>query len=121
MMDKIIIKEARFLCNIGVSENEGAKKQLVAIDAELFLNLKKASSSDDIKHTVDYSEVHSIIKDVAENKRCKLMEAMAENIAKEILNRFSVKKIIVRVKKPMALSKKNVKYVAIEITRTKHG
>lgn len=120
-MDRIIIKEARFMCNVGVSEKEREKKQLVVIDAELFLYLKKASSSDDIKNTVNYSELHSVMKNVAENKRYKLIEAMAENIAKEILNNFSVKKIIVRVMKPSALSKKNVKYAAVEITRARHG
>ena len=120
-MDKIIIKEAQFMCNVGVSQEERAKKQNIVVDAELFFNFKKASSTDDIKHTVNYSEIHSLIKKIVEKKEYKLIEALAENIAEGILNNYQAKKIIVKVKKPMALAKKNVKYAAVEITRAKHG
>ena len=120
-MDKVIIKEAQFMCNIGVSKEERAKKQNIVVDVELFLNLEKASSTDDIKHTINYSEIHSLMKDIAEEKEYKLIEALAENIAKEILNKFSVKKVRVRIKKPEALANRNVKYVAVEILRKKNN
>ena len=106
------------MCNIGVSQEERAKKQNIVVDAELFLNIRNASATDDIKQAVNYSEIHSLIKKIAEKKEYKLIEALAENIAEEILKNYQVKKVIIHVKKPMALAKKNVKYAAVEITRT---
>ena len=118
-MDKIIIKEARFPCNIGVSRKERKEKQEIIIDAELFLNIKKASKTDKIIYAVNYSEVHDLIKNIVESKKYKLIEAMAENVAEEILNKFSVNKVLVRVKKPEAFANRNAKYAAVEITRNK--
>ena len=120
-MDKIIIKEARFLCNIGVSQKERKKKQEIIIDIELFSNIKKASKTDNIRHAVNYSEVYDLIKNIVGRKKYKLIEAMAENVAKEILNKFSVKKMLVRIKKPEALANRNVKYTAVEIIRKKNN
>lgn len=116
MMDKIILKNAKFMCNIGVTEKERKKKQKILIDAELFLNLKKASYKDNIKNTINYSEVYESIKNVVVKKEYRLIEALAENIAKEILSNYPVKKVMVRVKKPEALGK-NVGYAAVEIKR----
>ena len=112
-MYKIIISEAQFLCNIGISKKEREKKQEIIVDVELFLMTKKK--------IVNYSEVYDLLKDVVEKKEYKLIETMAENVAKEILNSFFIDKIIVRVKKPKALSNRNVKYVAVEIIRDKNG
>ena len=119
-MDKIIIKNAKFKCNIGVTEKERGKKQEILIDAELFFNIKK-NLKDDIKNTVNYSEVHKTIKNIAEKKECKLIETLAGNIAKKILSDYQIKKIIVKAKKPKALHKKNVGYAAVELTRKKNG
>lgn len=120
-MDKIIIKEAQFMCNVGVSKEERAEKQCIIVDAELFFNFKKVPSTDDIKNTIDYSQMHELIKNTAEKNEYKLIETLADNIAKEILKNLPAKKVIIMVKKPMALAKKNVRYAAVEITRIKHG
>ena len=119
-MDKIIMKEARFLCNIGVSAEERRKKQEIFIDVELFLDTKKAAKTDDLIDTINYSEVYDTIKNVVENNEYKLMETLAKNISESILNKSNVKKVLVQVKKPK-LKNKNIKYVAIEIIREKNG
>lgn len=116
-MDKIIIKEAKFMCNIGVSKEERAKKQSIFVDAELFFNLKKASYTDDIKNTIDYSEIYESIRNISEKREYRLIEALSEDIAKEILSNYPTKKIIIRVKKPL----RNFEYAAVEITRKKNG
>lgn len=123
-MYKITIKSAKFFCSIGITPEERKKKQEIMIDVELFLNTKKTAKpfflSDDIKHTINYSEVHNSLKNIAENKEYNLIEALAENIAKEILNKFKIDKILVSVKKPKALANRNVEYVAVEIIRKNH-
>ena len=120
-MDKMIIKEASFSCNIGVSKKERKEKQEIVIDVELFLNIKKASQTDNIKYAVNYSKVYDLLKSIAEKNEFKLIETMAENFAKAISNKFSVEKVLVRVKKPGALANRNVKYAAVEIIRKKNN
>ena len=116
-MYKIIIKEASFLCNIGVPEKERKIKQKIIVDLELFLITKKMAKP---FNTVDYSGVYDLLKDIVEKKEYKLIETIAENVAQEILNKFPAEKVLVRVKKPKALADRNVKYVAVEIRRTKN-
>jgi dihydroneopterin aldolase len=120
-MDKIIIKNAKFKCNIGITDKERRKKQEILIDVELFFNIKNTSSTNDIKNTIDYSKLHEAIRNIVEKKGYNLIETLAESIAKETLSDYLIKKIIVRVKKPEALRKKNVEYAAVEITRKKNG
>jgi dihydroneopterin aldolase len=119
-MDKIIIKNACFLCNAGVSQEERRKKQEIFIDIKLFLDIKKASQTDDINKAINYSTIHKSIKNLSENKKYKLIETMAEDIAKNILENFDISEVLVRIKKPQALAKKNVSYVAVEIVRSKY-
>ena len=118
-MDKIIIKEAKFMCNIGVTREERRKKQKVLVDIELFLDTKKAAKTDSIKDTINYSYAYGLIKKMAERKEYSLIEAMAEGIAKGILHSFKIPKVLVRIKKPKALADRNVKYAAVEVIREK--
>ena len=116
-MDKIIIKGACFSCSIGVSEEERRKKQKIGIDVELFLSTRKAAKTDSIKNTINYSEVYNLLKNIVEKNNCRLIEKMAENISEQILSKYSVEKVIVKIKKPEALAGRSVKYAAVEIER----
>jgi len=118
-MDKIIIKNACFLCNVGAAQEERRKKQEIFIDIELFLDIKKASQTDDINKAINYSTIHSSIKNLIENKEYKLIETIAEDIAKNILKNFDISKVLVKIKKPQALANRKVSYVGVEIVRTK--
>ena len=90
------------------------------VDAELFFDAKKAARTDNIEYSINYSEVHAVIKKTAEGRQYNLIESMAGSIAEEILNNFSAGSVLVRVKKPNALAARNVKYAAVEIRRNKN-
>ena len=113
-MDKIIVKNARYQCNVGVSVEERSVKQDILVELVLFCDIKKAARSDSISDTFSYSQVNKRIKEITQNSY-KLLETIAEKIAKAILTEFAVKKVLVRVKKPAAL--KNAAFAAVEIER----
>ena len=70
--------------------------------------------------TVHYGEVYWVIKDIVENKRFKLIEALADNIAESILNDFVlVQGINVVVRKPEAPVAGIFDYVGVEIRRSR--
>jgi len=116
--DKIIIKDSKFMCNVGVEEEERKDKQEIIVDIELYHDLGKAGKSDDINKTINYSDVIKLVSGVVEGEH-KLIESMAEDIAKAILNNYDVEEVKISVKKPNALD--NAKYAGVEIVRKKNG
>jgi len=118
MTDKILLYNCKFSCNLGVYEEERNLKQYIFIDLKLFFDIKKATESDSIEETINYVEVHQVVKNLIENKSYKLIETMSEEIAEAILQKFKIEKIIVRIKKPQALKDVGVEWAGVEIIRS---
>ncbi len=116
-MDKIILQDCSFQCKIGVSAEERKKKREILVDVELFLDTQKAGANDNIGDTINYSAVHSLIRNIIEKQSFHLLERVADEISTNVLQQFPVKKIRVRVKK--SLLHRNVKYALVEILRSK--
>ncbi|MEK6920887.1 MAG: dihydroneopterin aldolase [Nanoarchaeota archaeon] len=114
-MDKIIIKNANFSVNIGVSEEERKKKQDIFIDVLLYSNIQKPASTDNIEDTINYSRVCKCIREIFEAKEYRLIETVSEIIAKTLLSAFAVNKVEIRIKKPDAV--KIADYAGVEIVR----
>ena len=119
-MDKILMSNLGFYGYHGVLKEEAVLGQKFFIDIELYLDTKEAGQTDDMNKSVSYADVYEIIKDIVENKRFNLLEALAENIAEEDLNKFDLLKgIMVRVKKPEAPVPGIYDYFGVEIKRVK--
>jgi len=59
----------------------------------------ESGRSDLLEDTVDYRELVSVVKAVNDERQFTLLEALARAVAEEILRRFSVTKVHVRVRK----------------------
>ncbi len=117
-MDKIIMKNLAFYGYHGVLKEENNIGQKFFIDIEMYCSLKKAGETDDVEDTINYAEVYNIAKDIVENEKLNLIEALAEEIAQRILDKFEkVKEIMIRVKKPEAPVPGIYDYFAVEIRR----
>ncbi|SHG96566.1 dihydroneopterin aldolase [Tepidibacter thalassicus] len=117
-MDKIILNNLGFYGYHGVFKEENVLGQKFFIDIELYLDLKKAGQTDDVSKSVSYADVYELVKNICENKRYNLLEALAENISKEIFSSFVlVEEIMVRVKKPEAPVNAMFDYFGVEIRR----
>ena len=117
-MDKIILERMEFYGYHGVLPEENRLGQLFFVDLELSLDLSAAGRSDSLADTVDYAEVHRLVKGIVEGKRFKLIEALAEHIASEILQTYT--KIIettVRITKPHPPFPMHSRGVRVEIAR----
>ena len=120
-MDKIILSNLGFYGYHGVLEAEKALGQKFFIDMELFLDTKEAGKTDDMNKSVSYADVYEVVKNIVENKRFDLIEAVAENIADEVLNKFSLlNSVMVRVIKPEAPVNGIYDYFAVEIRRNRN-
>ena len=117
-MDKILLSNLGFYGYHGVLKEESILGQKFFIDMELFVDTKEAGINDDMNKSVSYAEVYDVVKEITENRRFNLIEALAENIAKEVLDKFVlIKEVMVRVKKPEAPVNGIYDYFGVEIRR----
>lgn len=118
-MDKIILQGMEFHGYHGVLPEERALGQPFIVDLELELDLRPAGESDDLELTVNYARVFELVGSVVRGKPHRLIEAVAEDIASAVLERFPVAASTVRVKKPQAPVPGHFSWMAVEIRRTR--
>jgi dihydroneopterin aldolase len=82
----------------GVNEDERRDGQRFLYDLEL--EVGEAGSNDRIEDAVDYREVAACVREVSESRAFHLLEALAAAVADALLERFSVARVRVRVRKP---------------------
>ncbi|MGE5390228.1 MAG: dihydroneopterin aldolase [Deltaproteobacteria bacterium] len=116
-MDKIIAKGMRFIGCHGVLSEEKTEPQVFIVDLELFLDLRPAEQEDNLELTVDYSQIYEMVKKIVEEKSFNLIEALAGNIAAQIIERFPVQSAGVTVYKPQAPVQGEFDYFAVSIQR----
>lgn len=113
-MSKILISNVMFYGFHGVYEYEREQGQKFFFDVELETD-DKGAMTDDIDAAVDYLAVYEKVKEVAENKRFKLLEALTTYISKEIIADFEgVLKATVKVRKPNVPIHGPIDYVQVE-------
>lgn len=115
-MDTITIKDLGVLCNIGVPDEERAKPQRLLITVEMSGDFSTAAQSDDIAHTINYYDVSQRITKLCATKPFKLIERLADEIARILLNDFGAAQATVEVKKFILA---NARHVSFRLTRTK--
>ncbi len=118
-MDRIIFEKIQFYAYHGALEEENRLGQKFEVDLEMYLNLQKAGESDNINDTIDYAKVYDVVNEILMGTKRQLLEAIAENIAKETLNQFSISEVVVRVRKLNPPIHGYLKSVAVEIRRGK--
>jgi 7,8-dihydroneopterin aldolase/epimerase/oxygenase len=84
----------------GADEEERAQGQTFLYDVRL--EVADAARSDRLADTVDYVAVAELVKDVSDGRQYHLLEALSSAIADAIIKRFSVERVLVRVRKPAA-------------------
>jgi len=113
MNDQIIIKGIKCECIIGINDYERNQKQRIIINLTLFHNFSEIN--DDIKNTINYSEVYKFIKKYISNSNYYLIETLGDNLAQKILERFKVRKITIEIIKPSVYEKDET--VSIKLIR----
>lgn len=102
-MDQILMKGLQFYGYHGVLEAEQVLGQKFTVHVIVHCSLKEAGLSDDLSHTISYADLYTIVSDCVTMRRFKLIEALAETIALEILkNDNRIAAVDVEIEKPEA-------------------
>ncbi len=117
MRDRLLLEGLEFFGTHGALPEERARPQPFVVDLELRLGLGEAGRTDDLGRTVNYAEVYGAVRQVVEGTRLALLEALAEAIARAVLDRFGPESVRVRVAKPRAPLPGPFRTVAVEIER----
>ncbi|RMH68989.1 MAG: dihydroneopterin aldolase [Gemmatimonadetes bacterium] len=116
-MDKITLKGMRFYGYHGVYEVEREMGQFFEVDVELYGDFRQAAISDDLADTIDYGAIYETTQHAITTHKYKLLEAVAEHIAGDIMAGHDVSKVCVRVRKKTVPVLGYLDYVEAEITR----
>lgn len=114
-MFKILIKNLNLFGYHGVKEIEKKSGQNFLFNIEISLDEKIVLKSDDLKDTLNYSEVIKVLKKVNNSKQFNLLETLSMTIADRIMEMSPlVSKISVRIEKTSPPIKENLKSVGVK-------
>ena len=102
-MDRIFITALTAEAVIGIYDWEREVKQRLEIDLEIWKDLLAAGKSDAIEDTLNYKSVAKRVLALVEGSRFRLVEALAGEIARIVLEEFQVARVRVTVHKPGAI------------------
>ena len=100
----------------GVLERERREGQPFVFDVWLTVG-EAAARSDRIEDAVDYRRVAAAVEEVSSRTRFNLLEALAAAAADDLLRRFPVSRVRVRVRKPRVELAAPVEYAAATVER----
>jgi dihydroneopterin aldolase len=83
----------------GARPYEKEAGQRLEVDLELLPNDDRAEKSDRLADAVDYDMLYRTVREVVEDKSFHLLESLAATVADTILERFSVRRVSVRIAK----------------------
>lgn len=119
-MDRMTLRRMVFYGYHGVYPEENRLGQKFIVDLDLRLDLGRAAKSDDVNDTVNYAEIHALVKGIVEGKPVKLIEALAGNIASAVLGTYtSIIEATVSVTKPNPPFDVTFDGVTVELRRTR--
>jgi dihydroneopterin aldolase len=118
-IDLIHLKGMTFYAYHGVLPEEQKLGQKFLVDLDVYLQSAAGYAADDLTKTVNYAEVFQVVERCVTGERYKLLEALAERIAAEVLGKFRCLGVRVEVHKPNAPIPGVINDISVEIYREK--
>ncbi|KAL6047348.1 trifunctional dihydropteroate synthetase [Balamuthia mandrillaris] len=115
--DKIKIKDLLVQGIVGVNTRERHVRQNILINLTMFHDVTAAATKDDVKHTINYSQVYKAVLAYTEDSHHYTLESLAFGIAEICCLQFDVSEVVVKVAKPCVLSLAHSPSVTIRRTR----
>ena len=114
-MDCIQIRDLRIEVLIGIHKRERHVPQTVSIDLDIGIPGETVFASDRVSDTIDYEQVSIRIKALGAAGHYKLVETLADKIAKLLMEDFKAPWVKVSASKIGILP--NAKFVGVSIER----
>ena len=116
---RIVIEQLEFRGRCGVTPEERARPQPLAVDLELDCRLEAAGLSDDLVHTIDYAKVAQRVIEIGTVQESQLLETLAERLLAALFDEFSIDQIKLWLRKLHPPISYVTRSVGINIERTR--
>ena len=116
-MDAILIRDLRVDALIGIHKRERHVHQTLSIDLDIGIPGTTVFASDKVSDTIDYEQASLRIGELAASQPFRLVETLAERIARLLLDDMGAPWVRVSVAKIGILG--NAKFVGVTIERGK--
>jgi dihydroneopterin aldolase len=116
-MDKVFIEALEIECVIGIYDWERSIRQPLSFDIEMEFDNRKPAATDDIADTLDYKAISKRLIQFVGDSSFGLVEALAENCCRIILEEFGVAQVKLRLSKVGAV--RGAKAVGVMIERSR--
>jgi len=116
-MDKVFIEALEIDCVIGIYDWERTIRQPVSLDIEMEFDNRIPAASDAIEDTLDYKAVSKRLIQFVGESSYGLVEKLAEECAKIIVEEFAVKHVRLKLSKLGAV--RGARAVGVIIERSK--
>jgi len=119
MSAHIIIERLEFRGRCGITAEERAKPQPLAVDLELEAPLDPAGHSDNLADTIDYAKIAQRLVEIGTTQEACLLETMAERFLAMLFADFPIKRANLWLRKLHAPISQVTRSVGIRINRTR--
>lgn len=116
-MDKVIIEGLSCFGRHGVLPEENKLGQNFIVSCELYYDFTEAAKTDDIDNAVNYADAAEFITEYVRDNVFRLIETLASRLACELLKKYRISKVKIKIDKPSAPINLPFKTVAAELTR----
>ena len=114
MDDQIHIEQLEVFARIGVPEDERSQPQRLTVSITFWPTGHSQELGDDIGRTVDYAAVCAETKTFVDARSDRLIETLADALAKHLLEKFEIWKITLELRKFIL---PDVQFVSVTVTR----
>ena len=97
--DRVEVRGLELLVFCGVLPEEQARRQPFLFDLDLYLDLTRASETDDLDDTANYGHIIDVLAGKLAEDRFQLLERMAARVAELIFESADVDEVTVTARK----------------------
>lgn len=119
--DRIFLRGLRLEALIGVYPHERLRPQPLLVDLELTVAHSRACFSDELDDAVDYGQVVQLLRRLAAENRCLLLEAFAQQVAETLLATAAICAVTLTVSKPGIFAEADAVGVSIHRQRRRQA
>lgn len=97
--DAIHVEQLETFAHVGVPDSERNLPQRITVSITAWPNAGFRRVDDDIGATVNYSAIARMVREVVQERRDRLIETLAENIAAALLKELPVRRVRLELRK----------------------
>ena len=114
MHDSVRIEGLEVFAHVGVPDEERAAPQRVGLNLTFWPKRDASQLDDSIERAVNYATVCGEMKKFVEQRRDKLIETLADALARHLLASFEIRRVTVELRKYIL---PQVEFVSVTVTR----